>query len=57
VSGEGRRGAVAALSLRVLRNLLTVIINPEKGQKHEEVLKFPNVLPENSGYFNLQSRQ
>lgn len=48
---------MAVLSLRVLRNILTIIINPEKGQKDEEVLKFPNVLPENSGYFRQSSKK
>ena len=42
---------MAVLSLRVVRNLLTIIINPGEGQRGEEVLKFPNALPENSGYF------
>lgn len=56
-SGEGRGGATAVLSLRVVRNLLTIIINPEKGQKDEEVLKLPDVLPENSGCFRQSSKK
>lgn len=48
---------MAVLSLRVIRNLLTIIINPGKGQKGEKVLKFPNALPENSGYFRQSSKK
>lgn len=46
----GRKKRCHDCSLRVVRNLLTITINPEKGEKVEGVSKFPNVLPENSGY-------
>lgn len=36
MSGEGRRGDVAVLSLRVVGHLLTIIINLGKRQKDEE---------------------